>query len=160
MLTIPGRCFGLNVAFCSRCVSRGQTVHVCVCHVLFLFSGGYFPFAVWSFSNNAAADCSSTHALCGLNWWKYFFLICSSERWTHLRGLQAQAVSFPLGSFWWQGLWAYRGRDQISCWGRDDLNHYDPSLHSIIVYDSWHTVTNEKKTQFFIGLYFCDVSKG
>ena len=46
-------------------------------------------------------------------------LFCSSDRRAHHRNLQAQAVSFPLGSFWWQGLRAHRGRNQVPCWGND-----------------------------------------
>lgn len=74
-------------------------------HVIFLLWMLHHPRSLWELMWREVCVC----------------VFCSSDRWAHHGRLQAQAVSLPLGSLWWQGLWTHRGRDQVPCWGNEML---------------------------------------
>lgn len=68
-----------------------------------------------------------------------YVIICSSERWTYSRSLQAATTSFSLGFFWWPWLRAHCGWSEICSRGRALSNFslltYNANLS--VVWCSW-----------------------
>lgn len=131
MLTIPGHCFRLTVILhlsrsCTTGTKPASTKQKSVMMTMFMLKGHSCPgshvlsfrYHFYDFYDTGAK--SELNAACSVldELTKDVCLLCSSDRWTHHRHLQAQAVSFPLGSFWWQGLWTHSGWGHVSCWGK------------------------------------------